>query len=343
MAPKIAIRADGNGEIGFGHLMRMQALAYQFKKRGAKAVFLTRTPENIKNYEKIGIPDSYDFHKEDEHLMNFLQSSKTDLLIVDNYKYDQERLDNIAGLDIISVYIDDLNLYEFNVDFVVNGNLYAPRLNYRGRARFLLGSKYLMLREEFMNVCPREVSREVKNILLTFGAADVNNLILKVLDYVQEYRNFATLNWKVVIGPAFSTKKEIEKKVKNHSNIHLYYNPDIKNLMDNCDISISAAGSTTYELAACGVPTILIVVADNQTNLAQEADLQGIAINLGWYQDVQKNDLFNALDSLIYNYDSRKNMAAKGQKMVDGLGARRIVDILLRIVGGDRFARDNKW
>jgi hypothetical protein len=49
-----------------------------------------------------------------------------------------------------------------------------------------------------------------------------------------------------------------------------------------CDISINAAGSTTYELAACGVPALLIAAADNQLRLACEADGQGFAINMGW-------------------------------------------------------------
>ncbi|MCR5796546.1 MAG: hypothetical protein K6G63_01315 [Eubacterium sp.] len=34
--------------------------------------------------------------------------------------------------------------------------------------------------------------------------------------------------------------------------------------MQKCDIAISAAGSTLYELCACGVPTITYTTADNQ-------------------------------------------------------------------------------
>lgn len=35
-------------------------------------------------------------------------------------------------------------------------------------------------------------------------------------------------------------------------------------LMQQCDMAVSAAGSTLYELCACGMPTITYVLADNQ-------------------------------------------------------------------------------
>jgi UDP-2,4-diacetamido-2,4,6-trideoxy-beta-L-altropyranose hydrolase len=325
---RVAIRADGNSEIGFGHIIRTQALADQLKKRGAEVIFLTRNPENISGYPSCLIPGDISLAEEDGFIAGYLVSSQQDMLIIDNYLYDQERLDKAGQLDIRTVYIDDMNLFRFNVDFVLNGNLYAPKVRYQGRARFILGSEYLLMREAFRELPVRTVKSNVNEILLTFGAADMNNCTPRLLEIIREYYRFNDLKWQVVIGPAFRNLAEL-RRLADYANISLHYNPDIKILMDFVDIAISAAGSTSYELAACGVPSILFVVADNQRKLAEEVHKQGLAINGGWFDRLNKNSLFKMLDALIVDYEQRQRMVIEGQKIIDGRGAERVAEILL--------------
>lgn len=325
----IAIRADGNSDIGFGHLIRTMALARQLERCGAKVIFLSQNPENIRNYTVEQINSGSDLAVEDTEVERILQQSRADMLIIDSYAYQQARLDRVASLDLLSVYIDDINLYEFNVDFVANGNLYAPRLKYRGKARQLLGSDYLILREEFTGLSARKPNRQLRDVLITFGAADMENVTPELLKLITGYEHFKELNWHVVIGPVFRNSEEIESIVGGYPNMFLCHNPAIKDLMSNCDIAVSAAGSTTYELAASGVPAILTVVADNQLMLAEEAHRQGMAINLGWYQNLDPARLFSALDSMINNHMLREKMAVRGRVLIDGRGAQRLATVLL--------------
>jgi spore coat polysaccharide biosynthesis predicted glycosyltransferase SpsG len=136
----------------------------------------------------------------------------------------------------------------------------------------------------------------------------------------------------VVIGPAFRNQKEIARAAEGHGNISLYHNPDIKTLMDFADIAISAAGSTVYELAASGVPSILLVAADNQVLLASEAERRGIAINGGPASGLDSR-LLAVLDELAGNMAKRQNMASTGQNIIDGRGAERVAGILLSVRG----------
>jgi len=329
MPYRVVIRADGNSEIGFGHIIRTQALARQLEKCGAKVFFLTRNPENVDGFATIEIPGDYNADQEDRSTSRITQDISAEILIIDSYAFNQERLDKIARLDLVSAYIDDMNLYEFNTTFVINGNLYAPRLKYRGRARFLLGNQYLLMREQFTNILPRVVKAQVGDILLTFGAADMNNLTAMILRQVREFSRFFDFNWHVIIGPAFRQISDLKALTGNCSNIFLHYNPDVKKLMENCDISISAAGSTTYELAACGLSSIVIVAADNQIMLAEEADQRGIAINMGRFDRVDGEDLKRSLNRLIDDFDLRRSMAIAGQKIIDGSGAARAARTLL--------------
>ncbi len=332
MSEVIAIRVDGNSEIGFGHLMRTQALARQIEKRGAKVIFLSRNPENIRGYQVEIIGSGNELGEEDAMVEHIIKSCGADMLIIDSYAYEQSRLDKMAELNLFSVYIDDMNRYEFNVDFVVNGNLYASKLDYRGRTECLLGSKYLLMREEFCGLPPRKIRSKVEDVLISFGAADIENITLGLLQCLFSYKNFPGLNWHVVIGPVFRSIEEIEFLVHDRVNIFLHHSPDIKELMEKCDISINAAGSTTYELAACGVPALLMIAADNQVKLAHEAELQGFAVNLGWYNDLQPPIFFKALDGLIDDYNMRHKMTRKGQTLIDGAGTGRVADILLEVV-----------
>ena len=235
----------------------------------------------------------------------------------------------MGQMALLSVYVDDLNRQPFNTDFVINGNLYAPGLPYRGKARFLLGTRYLLMREEFVGVPLRLPNRDVEHILITFGAADMENVTPEILRALKIYEHFKDLHWHVVIGPVFRNVAGITAETRDYPNVTLHYSPVIKDLIDFCDISISAAGSTTYELAACGVPALLIITADNQVRLAQEAERQGMAINLGWYHELDVARLYSALDKLIINYELRVQMAMHGQELIDGRGARRVAAILV--------------
>lgn len=324
----IAIRADGNSEIGFGHLMRMNALAHELIKKGAKVIFLSRNPENIEGYPVLGL-NKQAGDEEDLVSEEMLTQIQAGMLIIDSYVYRQKQLDRVGQLDLFSVYVDDLNRHPFNTDLVLNGNLYATNLDYRGKAQFILGAGYLLMREGFARLPARRLARRVENILITFGAADSDNVTPRILQLLDGYEQFRQFEWHVAIGPVFSNAAQIETAARNTSNVVLYHNPDLKKLMDFCDISISAAGSTTYELAACGIPSLLLVTADNQVMLAAEAERQGMAINLGPRQNLDRERLYSVLDSLINNRELREKMAARGQELIDGRGAERVAAILI--------------
>lgn len=332
MGTLIAIRADGNKEIGFGHLIRTQALARQLVSCGAKVVFLSRDSENIKAYQAIQLNYQTGPEAEDLEVEQALKLIGADILIIDSYAYGQDRLDKMTGLKLLSVFIDDLNLYEYNVDMVINGNIYAPGLIYQGKAELLLGTQYLLMREAFANISPRVLSSAVKDILVTFGAADIENMTPRIMTILADYRLFNEISWHVVVGPVFQNADMIMEFGKDKENVHIHYNPDMNKLMKKCDLCISAAGSTAYELAACGTPAVLIVVADNQLRLAAEANSQGMAINLGWHYNISTDQIYAVLDQLITSYNLRTKMAKRGQSLVDGKGADRVANHLLTML-----------
>ena len=101
--------------------------------------------------------------------------------------------------------------------------------------------------------------------------------------------------------------------------------------MQECDLAISAAGTTLYELCATGIPTITYTLADNQLIAADQFAKQGIMINAGDCRHDKDfiSHLEYLMESISLNLQKRANMAEKMQQLVDGLGVERIVNTLL--------------
>ena len=96
--------------------------------------------------------------------------------------------------------------------------------------------------------------------------------------------------------------------------------------MKKCDIAISAAGSTLYELCAVGVPTVAYSLADNQIVATEEFERLGIMLNAG---DCRTNTCFvenieQFMNQLSDNKALREQLSSEMQKLVDGNGAERI-------------------
>lgn len=225
-----------------------------------------------------------------------------------------------------TVYIDDMNLHYFNVDFLINQNINAEDLNYRvnDNTKLLLGSKYTMLRKEFRNAPKKVIKENVENILITVGGADPNNITGKILSYI----NNLDYKFHVVIGPSFNNINKLIKYEEENKNIKLHVNANMYQLMQNCDLAISACGSTLYELCSLGIPTIGVIIADNQIEIGNKLHNMNIINNLGWYEHVDKEKFSYELNKLIHHMNIRKKMSNLGRRLIDGKGVARAADIL---------------
>ena len=96
-------------------------------------------------------------------------------------------------------------------------------------------------------------------------------------------------------------------------------------LMEISDICISACGSTLYELAYMGIPTVGIITAKNQELLAYNMEKEKLIVNIGWYNKLNEEIFAKTLEKLIFDYEMRKDMSCRFKKLIDGKGAKRIV------------------
>lgn len=311
---KIAIRADGGSKLGMGHIMRTLVLARELAKTN-EVFYVCKWDEKNHNTYKPGIDkiieEGYQVIVIDEEVFfEKLSGIEADCLITDSYNVDEEYFDITKSLFYKTGYIDDMNLYKFNVDFIINQNINAEYLKYNVNqdAVLMLGPQYTMIREEFKNIKKRKISYKVENILITLGGSDINDITYKLLEYIVD------LDYKfhVVIGNGFLNKDKIIEFSRGIDNIKLYFNPRMSDLMEYCDIAISACGSTLYELCISNVPVIGIIVAENQKSIADYMGKKEMIINLGDYKTLSRNDLVSNVENLCNDSELRNRLKRNG-------------------------------
>jgi len=334
---KILVRADGDNRIGMGHIIRTMALAKEFMLRNCEVIYFVKEynvvidllKENGFNTININCKTSLD--KEIEIIEQVIIENKIDIFIGDAKHINQYYLNRVEHKCSYLVLIDVLGDMSIGADIIINGGIYVEQLEIKAKEynrNTLLGTNYSLLREQFYECRQRHINRKVNNILITMGGADILELTPKILKYICDFNEELSID--VVVGYACCNKHEIEKVAYNKTNINLYYNvTNMAELMYKCDLAISAGGTTLYELAATGTPTIGIIQVENQILQTTKFEEKGLIINLGNGNELTKTKFLYTFKSLSNNYKKRKEMSKLGQMIIDGKGAKRCVDKIL--------------
>lgn len=329
-----ALRVDGGKDIGMGHIMRSMALANDVKKdeEADKVFYITKNDPSAVNklkendFEVITIEKDLSYEEEIEIVKKIIKKEEVNKLITDSYDIDQNYLIEMRKVVDKLVTIHDYAPFAFPSYLVINGNAYAEDLDYEsyyGDTEFLLGTNYLLLREEFRNLPEIEVRNKVQNILVTVGGYDLRNLtpkIIKALNSINfegiddKYLDKENLHIDVVIGPSFDNVDQIVEEVEKSSlDISLNFNVNkMSKLMLKSDIAISSGGSTLYELAVTKTPALVLLQAENQVRVAEKLDGKNI-IDLGYEEKIINiadgiTDLIKNKDYYINDFINRKKM-----------------------------------
>lgn len=338
---KITIRVDADTKIGTGHVMRCIALAQAWQDQGGEVTFISHCEsaalkDRIRRegfsfivLDKV-CPDSSDF----TNTLSILKSESADRgnwLVLDGYHFTPEYQKSMREEGIRLLVIDDMNhLPHYHADILLNQNIHAPDLKYHCDAdtTLLLGTRYVLLRREFLKYrdFKRQISERAKNILVTLGGADPDNVTLKVIEALK-LLNEPDISVRIIIGPANPHQETLRKAIVSVDfKAELLINPpNMPELMTWADIAISAGGSTCWEMVFMGVPNIAMTLARNQKAVADSIAKTGVALNLGWHNIVEPGLITKTLYDIILSGNRRADMAQKGRAAIDGGGGSRLI------------------
>jgi len=333
----LLIRADANFNIGTGHVMRCLALAQSWRDWAGRVTFVMSAPPSalVKRIQNEGmsiveLDNEAGSRNDAAALANLKANLGARALVVDGYHFSSDYQEAIKQSGIILLVIDDYgHAGRYIADLVLNQNVSASYDFYTNRDRqtqLLLGTSYALLRREFHSwrSWTRFVSERANRILVTLGGSDPKNLTVRVLEAL-EVVDVDGLEMKVAVGSANPHYQELQAvAARSRFPIDLERDEvDMPQLMAWADLAVAAGGSTLWELAFMGLPSVVIISADNQKTNVQRLQELGATINLGWHGSLTQGEIAGAISDLLQDAGQRNRLSLDGKKLVDGMGADR--------------------
>ena len=349
MSSRVIFRVDSSFKIATGHVMRCITLAKALKKKSSQVevVFICRDLagniiERVKregfSVEILPKPQSdilpskenqylqwlevdllEDFAQTKEVLQKYSQNST---LVIDHYAINETWEGKARDFVEKIVVIDDLANRVHDCDILIDQNFYH---NYQDRyndlvpkrCQKLLGPEYAILRDQFFQIKPRNRVK-IENILVFFGGTDPQNVTLKAINGILKAQKDLGFDFEVtVIGAKNDYQEEIKAVCQENNLKYKSYVENMAQIMNWADISIGAGGTTSWERCHMNLPAIVVSLADNQIEICNALDSEGVIKYLGSSEKVSEGDISSHLINIFHNFHFKTlNLSLNINKMV---------------------------
>lgn len=299
---KILFRADGNAQIGLGHVMRCLALADMLRDEFSMRFAITdptpaiRTLIETAGLAVVLLPDSAD----KASFWGAIHSD--DMVILDGYSFDTAFQRAVRVRVRKLVFIDDLVRGHQVADVVINHAGGVSQTDYDSEiyTQFCLGPAYALLRPEFLRPTGFGPPLPEGPIFVNLGGTDAHNTSLTVLEAIRQVD--ATLPVHIALGPFHPDRAAIESFRSQLPNLTILQNLSAAQMVDEleqCILAITACSTIAYEVCAVNRPLIAIVTADNQDRLAQFLSEEKLALSVNFPTLLTRSVPVIALDKML--------------------------------------------
>jgi len=333
----LLIRADAGPAIGSGHVMRCLALAEAWKDDGGEViVLLAASAQSLE--ERLSAEATAILHiacepgsREDAgETVRIAREYRVDRVVIDGYHFGAEYQTQLRDAGLGFLVIDDYgHAAGYYANLVLNLNMYADPSLYpvhEPATRFLLGTRYALLRREFLAYTGfrRTIPPVARKILVTFGGGDPDNLSGVVTEILKDLP-VDDLEVVVIAGGISPHLDALRSSVRDLPHISIRSNvTDMPRLMAWADMAISAGGSTSWELAFMGLPSLLYTAAANQARVVDTLVAQGMAERLTNEDLADPSAGLKKISGLLLSGKRRQVMSRQMHTLVDGEGASRV-------------------
>lgn len=338
----IVIRADASTQIGTGHVMRCLALSQRWKAKGGQAIFVlaSKSPSLearliFEEMEVVYLSGEAGGNQDAQQTIDFCKQFSAQWIILDGYHFGSAYQKTIKNFGISLLCLDDYgHSNHYYADLILNQNISANIALYQSRepyTQLLLGTQYVLLRKEFLSWKNRQrvINPIASKILVTLGGSDPDNVTLKVIQALQQV-NSDNLKVIVVVGGSNPHYEKLQTEVEK-SRILITLQRNVSNmpeLMAWADVAITGGGSTCWELAFMGLPSLILILAENQRAIAEKLNQAGIVQTLGWSMRQTADTIAQQIIRILQSEEIRTGMTQLGQALVDGQGYDRVLMIL---------------
>lgn len=337
----IVFRLDANESIATGHMMRCMAIADCIRAKQESCMFLLSEDKETMRLRQAGfeyeiLNTKWDDKESELPVIKKWLASRTDIryLVVDSYQATYEYLKELNEI-VPVMYFDDMELESYDVSVILHYGICIDETSYINKYKntdtlVLAGKDYIPLRSEFMRLPP--AAKRKKQIMITTGGTDTYSVAYCLAKLCAEDEFFRDYKLDVIVGSMCHDLKNLQEMARKYDNINISYNVnDMSVHMRECEIAVSAGGTTLLELCACATPAICFSFADNQRLGTETLGKLDIMPNAG---DARFDDVpgraVHLLKSILADKTMLDSYSRKVKGYVDGRGAFRIAEILLK-------------
>lgn len=302
---RIYFRADASATIGYGHFVRTLALADMLKD-DFECTFFTTSPSayQIGEIENVCTFVALNEDACNEGFLN--QLSGVEIVVLDNYFFSTEFMNQIKARGCKLVHIDDIHDRHFNADLIINhGNATASMYNANPDTRFCIGPSYALLRKPFWERNTTNAPRKGKWVIC-FGGSDQYNLTEKVV------RALANIADEVVaiVGPDYKHRDSLSS-ITYVNTLSSLSAEQMAYEFSTAENVVCSASSVSYEALACGSNVFAGYYVDNQQDFYKGLVTNNLITPLGYLLEADFDKLLVQNKVAVNKIDfskARKNL-----------------------------------
>ena len=320
-----AFRVASTPEVGGGHIARCRAVAEAMS--GHATVVFVLDPEGSawkSRLEQVGITAICEGEDEPKDWVGCL---------MDGYHFSEADATNWRRKTGWLAFVDDFGTPLHTADLAVAPS-FSPDAVADIGIPYLAGPQYAMISAAFARLFPPQIKDDIGHLLISFGLRDSRNATSLVLDAIDSMEVADRLHGiTVALGTQAPHRPAVVKKIDDLSKEVKVTSEqdDFLSLMTEADMVIGAGGVSLFERMASARPSITLTTAENQEPSAWAAGRAGATLYLADCQNIEAIFLTRHLDDFVSNIDLRQKMSEKARDFVDGKGAVRISEALLKL------------
>lgn len=337
-APRILFIADAGPAVGGGHVMRSLTLANALMAQGARCRFIVPPAgDSILAAFAPDMPRVGAASPAPADLGAAAAQERFEAIVFDHYGLAEADHRPMAR-GALTLVIDDLADRPLGADLLLDSGPTRRAEDYVGltpdHVRLLLGPPYAPVRPEFAALREQALSwrgEPVGRILVALGLTDVGGITGRVVERLRT--RVSEVGIDVVLGSEAPSLAGLERIARRDTRLTLHVDsPHMARLTAEADIAIGAAGSSTWERCVLGLPTLMVVLAENQRSSAQALADRGAALVV----DVETPGFEAAFDRSLMRLTTdaglRRQLADSSAELCDGLGAPRVAEVFLKMI-----------
>ena len=319
--PNLVFHIIGYKEVGLGHIYRSLSLAKELDEFDISFACAEESSEMA----ELLIRNSYDlFVFQADTIFKDIAKLYPDIVINDVLYTEEKHIRKLKERNIKIINFEDLGTGSIFTDLTIN-ELYENPEKYEGN--ILWGHKYFFLREEFLEKKPNQITDKIRNVLITYGGTDSNNLTKYTFDNIYEYCYEKDIFIYIVSGPGYQHYSELEEHLRGKSNVRLTHATGvISEIMQKVQIALTSNGRTVFELAHMNIPSIVISQHRREAEHKFSSDCNGM-INIGVFDQNRTKPLLisefkkmveeNSHYKKLYNRTAKLNFSRNKIKVIE--------------------------